>query len=357
MSVAKRIKQLGQDTKLRRKQAALKKAKEEAALNAPFMVAAGNVSTKGDQASMQDPFYTLSKSNHSKDPVYYCARGDDQITVYPSAKGMPTIWDKDIILFITGHILAAKNKDELYSSTIKTTPYEILKVCRRGTSGKSYAALDDALDRLSGAFVKTNIMAGGEYFAERFQLITTSERGKLKKGKKDRRLATLKITLCDWLYNSILVNDVLTYSPEYFNLKSPIDRRLYEIARKHCGKNKPSWPISMHKLLRRTGLKNSNLVQDDDDLKDSRQVKALKASKEVGPENLAKFREALKALRSKIKTGKVGSIPDYRIEYHQDKDMVIFHNNSYQPKSARYRGIRHDSHSFQSTKEKHTDIL
>jgi plasmid replication initiation protein len=45
----------------------------------------------------------------------------------------------------------------------------------------------------------------------------------------------VEIKLSEWLYNAILSNELLTISPDYFNLRKPMERRIYEIARKHCG--------------------------------------------------------------------------------------------------------------------------
>ncbi len=48
-------------------------------------------------------------------------------------------------------------------------------------------------------------------------------------------MIAVEIELSKWLYNAILSNELLTISPDYFQLRKPIERRIYEIARKHCG--------------------------------------------------------------------------------------------------------------------------
>ena len=67
----------------------------------------------------------------------------------------------------------------------------------------------------------------------------------------------LELTLSDWFYNSILGKEVLTINRDYFRLGKPLERRLYEIARKHCG-NQDSWSISLENLKEKTGS-NSTL--------------------------------------------------------------------------------------------------
>ncbi|MGA9546403.1 MAG: replication initiator protein A, partial [Rhodomicrobium sp.] len=48
--------------------------------------------------------------------------------------------------------------------------------------------------------------------------------------------------------------EVLPISQDYFRLRRPLDRRLYELARKHCG-SKDKWRISIDKLQKKCGSK------------------------------------------------------------------------------------------------------
>jgi plasmid replication initiation protein len=51
---------------------------------------------------------------------------------------------------------------------------------------------------------------------------------------------------------AIEANEVVSISRDYFRLRRPLERRLYEIARKFCG-NKSKWQIGLAKLQDRTG--------------------------------------------------------------------------------------------------------
>ena len=44
-------------------------------------------------------------------------------------------------------------------------------------------------------------------------------------------------------------------SSEYFSLRSPYDRRLYELCRKHCG-NQTQWEIGFENLYNKFGVKS-----------------------------------------------------------------------------------------------------
>jgi plasmid replication initiation protein len=62
----------------------------------------------------------------------------------------------------------------------------------------------------------------------------------------------LEITLSEWFYNSIVGKEVLTINRDYFRLGKPMERRLYEIARKHCG-YQAEWSIGLIPLMEKTG--------------------------------------------------------------------------------------------------------
>ena len=60
------------------------------------------------------------------------------------------------------------------------------------------------------------------------------------------------VTLSDWIYRSVLARSVLTLHRDYFHLRKPLERRVYEIARKHCGRQ-AEWRIGLETLLKKTG--------------------------------------------------------------------------------------------------------
>jgi len=66
------------------------------------------------------------------------------------------------------------------------------------------------------------------------------------------RLDYCEVILSDWVMRAIEANEVVTISRDYFRLRRPLERRLYEIARKHCGTS-PKWQIGLPKLQDKTG--------------------------------------------------------------------------------------------------------
>ena len=61
------------------------------------------------------------------------------------------------------------------------------------------------------------------------------------------------------LYRAVLSKSVLTLSRDYFRLRKPLERRLYELARKHCGRQR-SWQVSVETLLKKTGSNSPRRV-------------------------------------------------------------------------------------------------
>lgn len=66
------------------------------------------------------------------------------------------------------------------------------------------------------------------------------------------RLDYCEVVLSDWLMRAIEAAEVVTISNDYFRLRRPLERRLYEIARKFCGNSK-KWQIGLEKLQAKTG--------------------------------------------------------------------------------------------------------
>ena len=66
----------------------------------------------------------------------------------------------------------------------------------------------------------------------------------------------VEITLSDWVFDAIENNHILTLNRRYFLLRKPLERRLYEIARKHCGAQM-EWRIGVRTLSEKCGSSSS----------------------------------------------------------------------------------------------------
>jgi hypothetical protein len=127
----------------------------------------------------------------------------------------------------------------------------MLVATNRPTNSIGYERLEPALDRLMGTFVKTSIVTGERPETKAFSLIQSYDYSRKKHGIFER-LRYLEVELSNWLFRGIEANEVLGISRDYFRLRRPIDRRLYELARKHCGRQ-PSWRVSFEVLQKKVG--------------------------------------------------------------------------------------------------------
>lgn len=202
---------------------------------------------KDDMASMEHPFFSLAKKPETSIRRY--ENGDRWVEVVPSVKGLATIYDKDILIYCISQLIAKINEGENPSPYVRIVAKDLLIFINRSIGGKDYDALVEALERLDGTRIRTNVKTGGEEEFEGFGLI---ESFKLRRSEKTGRILEIAVKLSDWVFRSIAAKEVLTLHRDYFRLKKPIERRVYEIARKHCGKQ-DSWKISLDMLKLKCG--------------------------------------------------------------------------------------------------------
>ena len=206
---------------------------------------------KDDMASMEHPFYSLSKKPDLTVREY--EHSGKKIKVTPSVKGLATIYDKDILIYCTSQLIAKMNRGEPINRELHVVPTEVLQFCNRRTGGREYELLIDALERLTGTMITTNIPTGDEVITEIFTLI---DKAKIRRSEKTGRIQEVRITLGEWVFNAIKAQEVLTLHTDYFRLKRPLERRVYEIARKHCGKQ-DQWRVCMELLKKKCGSRGT----------------------------------------------------------------------------------------------------
>ena len=83
------------------------------------------------------------------------------------------------------------------------------------------------------------------------------DRFRILRETRDGRMLDLEIRLSDWVFSAIQSKEVLTLSRDYFRLRKPLERRIYEVARKHCG-SKLEWKIGLEKLKLKCGSNSNN---------------------------------------------------------------------------------------------------
>jgi plasmid replication initiation protein len=246
-----------------------------------------NLPFKDDMASMEYPLFTLSKKPDMR--ILRYENGNASIEMQPSAFGLPSIMDKDILLYCASVVMSKVNQGEYPPQTIRLSLHDVLVATNRHTCGQGYKFIKQALNRLTGCMLKTNIKTGKTSQGKMFHLIESAEY--LESEYVKDRMIGVEITLSDWFYNSLIAKEVLTINKDYFRLRSPLERRIYEIARKHDKHIKRSkhWTISLENLRLKSGYTAS----------------------------LKHFKQAIKKISSS------NHVPDYSLTLG-DKNMVAF---------------------------------
>lgn len=249
--------------------------------NAPFKI---------DVMSMTAPIYSLSKpsskSNESefnkKEYNWESVDGRFYLNVISSKIGRPTMYDKKILIYIISCLIQRKNDNLQISRTVKFTAYDYLTATKSSLSGDDYSRIKDSLKRLKSNSIKTNIKSNNVEITSLFSLIDSYNMKKV-----NDKCGFIEVTISQWIFNAVLGFDVITISPDYFNLK-PTEKRIYEIARKQVG-NQAEFKISTQNLFRRSGSESS-------------------------------FKEFNRMLRALIKDNK---LPNYRVELN-DEHTVLY---------------------------------
>ncbi|AKZ66174.1 replication initiator protein A [Candidatus Palibaumannia cicadellinicola] len=243
-------------------------------------------SFRNEIASMEHPFFALKGGDKN---IRKYINGNINITIKPTVDGIATIFDKDIWIYAISKLQEAMNYGLIISRTVYFTPYNFFLTTSRNTSGRSYSELRKTLSRLKGTIIETNIFYKDKQEIVGFGLIDSWRI--IKNTEGNFKYGMIEITLPYWLYQSLYKRKILKISSDYFKIRKAIDRRIYEIARKHCG-NQKEFIISIEKLYLKTG--STSLLK--------------------------MFRHNIKQLAKK------NNLPEYNIYFNLIKDQVLFQN-------------------------------
>jgi len=216
---------------------------------------------RNDQALSAFPFFGLSKTPLRTSIVYNDSRHSIRVT--PGEHGIPTIYDKGVIIALVSILNRAVDRGEPHSDVIVVTASDLIRTLRPSSRGrtigrKEFQELRAALDRLRGSSIETNIVADKARVDGAFSLITEWRILSTQHGNQ-WRMEAIEVRLCSWLYRAVAKDRrVLRISPRYFELSS-LGRRLYEIARKTCYPDDISKPIPLGDLATLVGSQTSSL--------------------------------------------------------------------------------------------------
>lgn len=211
-----------------------------------------DVQPKCDLASLELPLFAL-KSGDTRTRVYRDAR--QSVEIIPSVLGAASQLDKDVLIYCISQLVASADRGGASGVRVRTTAYAILEFSRRGTSGAEYKRLLDSLYRLRGTTIRTDRRTGAVEVTEGFGLI---EAFRVERDLGEQaQMSCIEITIPHWIANAIERREVLTLSRDYFLLRSAFARRIYELAKKHCG-NQRNWSIGLARLHEKSGSRSTD---------------------------------------------------------------------------------------------------
>ncbi len=244
---------------------------------------------KGDMASMEHPLFSISTKPDTKAREY--RNGSTFVRVSPGELGLATVHDRDVLIYCISQLMAALNDGKPVSQVVRFKAFDLLVSTNRGTDGRGYEQLRNAFKRLQSTQIETNILTSGTEELEIFSLI---DRVKIVRETRDGRMQEVEVKLSDWVFNAIRAKEVLTLNRDYFRLRKPLERRLYEIARKHCGWPGKTVTFDLATLQNKCGSKSTDF----------------------------EFRRLIRTIVNQDSTH--SHFPDYAVTHDDKKDQVTF---------------------------------
>lgn len=206
---------------------------------------------KGDMGCLELPIFTLQTKKDLKNWNWQSNDGRTKLKVIPNNFGRATLFDQDILFFCTSALVHALNEKLPISRTVVFNTKDFYKAINNTVGGKDYLNIEQSLDRLMGSTIKTNEEQCGYEETESFSLI---ESYKILKYGNKKSVLQVEVTLSNWIYSALLSKKphVKSINLEYFGLRKPSERRIYQIALKKIGNNE-TWKIGIDSLQARMG--------------------------------------------------------------------------------------------------------
>lgn len=203
---------------------------------------------------MEMPFFSISKN-----PVFEIRVFDNdnvRIEVVPGALGLPTMWDKDLLIYLASRRNKLRTDGSRDLSKVRFRAHDFFISCCRSSGGRSYESLAGTLNRLSTTSITMAIATErGQIEHHAFSWIKSVRMsGRAIDG--NRALGEIEVEVDRRLWHAIDEDQsILARDSEYFKLTSGLARRVYELARANIG-NSASWSVNLERLSNLTGYSN-----------------------------------------------------------------------------------------------------
>ena len=89
-----------------------------------FVLDTIDMAPRSDMATMEHPIYSLSTVPERRRLNYQ--NGDVRVEIIPSSIGLPTVFDKDIVIYCISKLMQAKNQGEEIKQHVRLTTHDLL---------------------------------------------------------------------------------------------------------------------------------------------------------------------------------------------------------------------------------------
>ena len=201
---------------------------------------------------LEFPFFGLAPQPHHGIRRFEDDRGN-YIEMLPGPFGLPTIFDQDILIYCMSVAMAAISRGRPVPERVQMSAGELLRFANRRVGGPQYAAVEDGIHRLTTLTLKTNLRGEETTYNRLFGVVDEASMVR-RHNRRDRPSALLgcEIVLSAWIREALEARRVLTLHADYFRLRTPLDRAVYQLVRKHCGGQR-EWTIGLSKLQNKVG--------------------------------------------------------------------------------------------------------
>jgi plasmid replication initiation protein len=210
---------------------------------------------KNERTLMVYNWFALSREKQTELPIY--DDGKACIEVKGTSYGVANIWDKELFIYLASLMQDRINRGETVGRSFQFTAHDYFRITGTKPNGSAYNRLEESLVRLKSTTIRTNLLdndgRGGRMEAFSW-LDSVSFKWRQNRGG-EKIMQAIRVEMGERLFNAILKNKrMLTYDAAYFQL-SPLEKRLYEIARAHCGQQR-GFKMNIEKLRLRIGTQN-----------------------------------------------------------------------------------------------------
>src|SRR5271166_3719701 len=89
-----------------------------------FVLDAMDVLPRADMASMEHPIFSLRTGPDTRALKYQ--HGDNSLEIIPSSLGLPTVFDKDVLIYCISKLMNMKDKGQEIGPSVRITTHDLL---------------------------------------------------------------------------------------------------------------------------------------------------------------------------------------------------------------------------------------